>query len=211
MSPSPSFLILTVASLGPIAMTGCGTRSSKTAVSSEDGAVNGESDAATRPATFISCATDEECPQVGDLCQACFDGGIVCASSRCINGGCQEYPLDPTVCPGPVSAPCFRKACGNACQQCSTSDGSCYPGICNSFGACKAQVPDCSASDRPCTPSDAIGIGDCNAIFGWAWDGSGCVPVVGCVCHGSDCVDLAGNFVLCAGQRRCFRDAGVEM
>jgi hypothetical protein len=210
------------------------------------------SDQSAHAATFIACQSDDDCPQPARVCQACFDGGEVCARSQCgspfglefVDGEWKTVVCNgvacparrcvdsPGWCPGSESDPCAGKSCGDACQQCNTADGGCYAGTCNARGACKASVPDCSSDSRQqlaasCSQtSDAVGTGDCNYLFGFAWTGSACEPVVGCSCVGSDCYHLfsiycaelagcipAGEDASCAAHipNTCFRlDAGTE-
>lgn len=187
--------------------------------------------ASPQPVTFVACQTDQDCPQPEPApCQLCFDGGTVCARSQCGNGdgvmfadgrwqvvSCQGSACpprqcvdSPAWCPGPLSDPCANKSCGDACEQCNTADGGCYPGTCNFRGACRAAAPTCSP-DRAqrlaedCRATDAIGIGDCNYLFGWSWGASGCTPVVGCSCQGSDCSKVFSNLFSpdCAGLSAC--------
>jgi hypothetical protein len=156
----------------------------------------------------LRCALSSDCPQPSaQYCVPCFEGGVTCARSECVGGSCQGLP--PT-CPGPITNPCAYKSCGDPCQQCSTSDGGCYPGSCSWFGSCKAAVPVCSmGATRGCAPSDAVGVGDCNYFLGWGWDGSKCLGVVGCLCQGSDCGMLLGSYDDCHTTfSLCSRDAG---
>jgi hypothetical protein len=65
-----------------------------------------------------------------------------------------------------------------------------------------------------CTQESAQGaIGEnaplsgCSTLLGWAWDGSKCIPVVGCICEGSDCSNLSGDLSTCsAAHAHCFSD-----
>lgn len=155
----------------------------------------------------MPCRTDSDCPQPSEqYCLPCFEGGVSCAHSQCDNGVCQGQAAGN--CPGPINDPCASKSCGDACQQCSTADGGCYPGTCNWLGACKSSTPICSPSaPRGCAVSDAVGVGDCNDFLGWAWDGTACIAVVGCLCQGSDCgtllvssFDCVSTFLPCGGD-----------
>ncbi len=148
-------------------------------------------------ADSTTCLRDSDCPQpAGNYCIPCFEVGVSCASTRCMSGQCIGVAAD---CPGPLTDPCASRTCGDACQQCSTVDGGCYPGLCDWFGACKARTPTCSIdAGRGCSAMDASGVGDCNDPFGWAWDGIKCVAVVGCECVGSDCGELLPDSSTCA-------------
>jgi hypothetical protein len=141
------------------------------------------------------CRTDSDCIQPSQqFCVPCFEGGVSCASTQCVNGNCTGFAAN-WGCSGPVTDPCAEKSCGDSCQQCSTPDGGCYSGVCTWFNLCKADtVPVCTVTaTRGCAPTDATGLGDCNDFLGWAWDGSKCVALAGCLCQGSDCSDLLGG------------------
>ena len=43
-------------------------------------------------------------------------------------------------------------------------------------------LPACCAQS-----TQANGVGACERLFGWAWVGDGCEPIVGCECEGPDC------------------------
>jgi hypothetical protein len=173
-------------------------------------------DASSAPPTVIPCRQDFDCPQPGNYCEPCFDGGVSCANSRCTDGGCVDVPAS---CPGPISEPCFGKSCGETCEQCSISDGGCYSGTCDYLGrACRALAPRCSFDGgvptteqvQGCTAFDAVAAGYCNHVFGWAWNGLKCVPIVGCLCEGSDCGYLLDYFT-CLIFESCPHDGGPEM
>jgi hypothetical protein len=168
-------------------------------VSSEDSSDDlGEKDATA------ACTTNQDCPQgaFAGICVQCVDGGVSCASAQCVAGSCQGIP--PPVCVfGSHDNPCAQKGCGDPCVQCNTQDGVCYPGSCNYLDACKAAPSTCPSPTNPnpgygCAAFDAVGVGDCNHLLGFAWDGLECVPVVGCVCRGSDCPDLITRSGDCA-------------
>jgi hypothetical protein len=210
-----------------LVMVGCGSIQG-------DGSPQPVTFAGTDTATFIACRTDDDCPQPEHVCQSCFDGTMVCARSQCGNGdgvtlvdgrwqidSCSGVACPPRHCvdspgwcPGPVSDPCANKSCGDVCEQCNTPDGGCYLGTCNFRGACRAAAPNCSPDvgqrlAEDCRATDAVGIGDCNYLFGWSWEASGCVPVVGCSCQGSDCSKMFKNLFspYCAGLSACPRPA----
>jgi hypothetical protein len=158
----------------------------------------------------LPCRADSDCPQpAASYCVPCFEGGMDCARSQCINGVCVGVPGGRS-CPGPITNPCAYKMCGNSCQQCSTSEGGCYPGVCNWFGACKAAIPICSIhASRGCAPSDALGVGDCNDFLGFGWDGTKCIAIVGCLCQGSDCGTLLSAQFDCYGVfLPCMQEGG---
>jgi hypothetical protein len=169
-----------------------------------DGASGDEQ--ASQPGTDggTPCSVDSDCTQPSDqYCVPCFDGGTDCSRIVCVGGSCTGHPAN---CPGPTTNPCAYKQCGDSCEQCATADGGCYPGTCNWFNECKAETPVCSISATyGCAPSDAVGVGDCNDFLGWGWNGGNCVPVVGCMCQGSDCTglttasasDCLGNYFMC--------------
>jgi hypothetical protein len=168
-------------------------------------------DGSVVPAGFTLCQSNDDCPQVQDYCQVCVDGGKVCASSLCIEGGCQDTPA---ACPKtPVCA------CGGDCMRCGTVDdgGGCVPGTCDFVYRCKTTIPAGQKCTGPsvgdpidCAAQIAVGVGDCNSILGWAWDGTRCIPVVGCLCLGQDCPDLLGAEYYCkyAFAYVCVGDAG---
>jgi hypothetical protein len=186
------------------------TAGSETASDNNDDSSTGSgSDASMDAQGPGSCATDSDCVQpAAQYCDPCFEGGVSCGRTACIDGTCQYEPPD---CPGPVGNPCASKMCGDPCQQCSTLDGGCYPGTCDWLGACKTTVPVCSASAQTSCDVDAVGIGDCNHVLGWSWDGSKCVAVVGCDCRGSDCGDLLPDSDDCIAEFRftCNGDSGT--
>ncbi len=66
----------------------------------------------------------------------------------------------------------------------------------SSPGECLAAHETC-----PCAPQDAQGVGACEAILGYAWDGSQCNAVVGCSCTGADC-DEIGTLAECLAEHR---------
>src|SRR4030081_877267 len=55
------------------------------------------------PVTVTLCKADNDCPQFGSYCDPCSDGGVACASSRCIDGGCRD---SPAFCPDRRVHPC---------------------------------------------------------------------------------------------------------
>jgi hypothetical protein len=165
------------------------------------------------PVTFEACATDEDCPSVGHFCEPCSDGGASCATVQCVDGGCRETA---GFCAG--NHPCWTKQCGDDCEQCDLADGGCYFGSCDYFRGCKTSAPGCGDPYKGGTPLgflplDARAVGDCNVIVGWAWNGSGCVPLVGCVCQGNDCYDshLEDAFLCEEAFAGCARDAADGM
>lgn len=186
---------------------GSGPDSTADGVSDDSGAIDQEPPPAEGGSA--TCRTDIDCQQPSQqFCVPCFEGGVSCATSRCIDDSCEG--LAPQ-CSGPLTDPCAYKACGDPCQQCSTSDGGCYPGVCTWFGQCKAATnPVCDVTATlGCGPTDAIGLGDCNIFLGWGWDGSKCIAVVGCLCQGSDCVSLVGAEMSdCLGAYSGCRDGG---
>jgi hypothetical protein len=69
------------------------------------------------------------------------------------------------------------------------ADAGCPTGVCGGDSG--------STSPVICTAQDAVGMSGsgfsspvCNTVLGWAWDGSQCVPIIGCSCHGSACGSL---------------------
>jgi hypothetical protein len=61
----------------------------------------------------------------------------------------------------------------------------------------------CELGD-PCEPDDAIGVGPCEAIVGWAWNGTECVGLNGCGCEGLDCDEVLLDHDLCeAAHAEC--------
>ena len=185
---------------------GCGGRAGSTANSNggqEAGSRQSDIDAFAfseeggESAPPAACVTDNDCSQPAEqFCDPCFDGGEVCASFHCVSGTCVGTAAN---CGGPLSNPCAGIACGGACTQCDTLDGGCYSGTCNWFNECKSAAnPVCSiTATRSCTPTDGAGIGDCDIPLGWAWDGSKCIAVVGCICRGGDCGTLLPDSQTC--------------
>jgi hypothetical protein len=115
------------------------------------------------------------------------------AAAAAGTGGAGSFPVSPCV----NSLPC-----GNACTQCNTLDGSCYAGTCDVIGDCTTRDPRCGGPKRTCEPTDAQGTSDvrstpCQKVFGWAWDGSKCIAVVGCNCVGSQCSSLMKDEFTC--------------
>ncbi len=187
---------------------GSETSSGTASGSNDDSSTVRSSDASLEVQGPGSCAAESECVQpMGQYCQPCFDGGPSCGRTKCVEGTCQYIPPS---CPGPVGNPCASKMCGDPCEQCSTLDGGCYPATCDWLGACKTDVPVCTVFARRSCVVDAIPIGDCNYVFGWWWDGSKCVAVVGCDCRGGDCGDLLQSSFDCIGEFRstCDTDSG---
>ena len=179
--------------IGSIVGCGGGTRNSPSedAGASTDvndvGASADVEDSSTGLDSAQSCQDDSDCMQLAErFCLECYVGGTICAAARCINARCQSIPA---WCDGPLTAPCERKHCGDDCEQCWTVDGGCYQGTCNWQGSCKPVAVDCSVdAGSICAPQDAVAVGDCNALLGFAWDGSKCNSLVGCTCKGSDCL-----------------------
>jgi hypothetical protein len=162
----------------------------------------------------ISCRSSKDCPQkaFSSLCIHCLDGSLECASSQCDGGFCEGVAASESCQEGPYDDPCRETACGAACEQCNNIDGGCYPGFCNIFGDCKRTEGSCPSQiptfPETCTAFDALGIGDCSRLFGWAWNGSKCVAIVGCVCRGSDCPGLFLDPGLCLSfDELCSPDA----
>lgn len=119
------------------------------------------------------------------------DGGTVGFVAG--GSGASSFPTSPCIQP-------FQ--CGDACSQCNTLDGSCYPGTCDVIGDCTTRDPRCGGPERTCEPTDAQGTSDvrsppCQKVFGWAWDGDKCVAVVGCQCIGSQCSSLMKDDQTC--------------
>jgi hypothetical protein len=65
---------------------------------------------------------------------------------------------------------------------------------------------------RTCTPTNAsspasgggFGAPECTTVFGWGWDGSKCVAIVGCECVGDECATLLPARSACvAAYGRC--------
>lgn len=171
-------------------LAGCGTA---VTVGPTDASGAQSHDAHSHPVTFVSCQTDQDCPRFDHYCQSCPDGGSSCASSQCIDGGCEDRAA---FCP---TYACLG-SCGVKCTQCNPADGGCRAGRCDYFSRCVTGDPYCATADSgraSCARTDAVAIGDCNAILGWGWDGSKCIPLVGCACQGIDCGNLIGSEVRC--------------
>lgn len=166
-------------------------------------------------AVGASCRSNDDCSQQGFsvLCLQCADGGRSCSSSQCGDAGvCQG--VGPRTCD--VLNTC--QSCGATCQTCNTVDGGCYSGFCDVYGGCRPSRESCPGAIPAPSPTivgcgafDARGVGDCDSVFGWAWDGSKCVAVVGCVCEGSDCqiVGLLEPFFCEAFISGCLGDAST--
>jgi hypothetical protein len=76
---------------------------------------------------------------------------------------------------------------------------------------------------RPCVPTTAMGVYNpppgptpvnadwsygCQLVFGWGWDGTECIPIVGCQCQGVDCSDLLPRSSTCkAAYAHCLADS----
>ncbi|AKF11564.1 hypothetical protein [Sandaracinus amylolyticus] len=126
-------------------------------------------------ATFAACV--RRCGGIaGDACTASefcdFPDPHACGGSDEI-GTCRERP---TVCP-----PVIHEVCG--------CDGQTYQSDCDAFGQgtdVDYEGP-CVAS---CEAQDARGTGDCDAVLGWAWNGTACRSVSGCECVGPDCSSI---------------------
>jgi hypothetical protein len=69
-----------------------------------------------------------------------------------------------------------------------------------SLGHCRIAYQSCPPT---CVPMDARGVGPCDAVLGYAWNGSRCVSISGCECEGSDCERLASLEVCEAAHARC--------
>jgi hypothetical protein len=87
--------------------------------------------------------------------------------------------------------------------QCGPGDGGCVNGVCT-FSGCA--VPDGASvkcitslvgSPPGCQAMDAIAVGDCNTLLDWSWNGSKCIPLVGCACQGRDCYNNLDDLFTC--------------
>jgi hypothetical protein len=85
---------------------------------------------------------------------------------------------------------------------CAPDESQCPPPPCDDTDpACPP--PPCSPGDPECPPiaiCDPMPVevqGDCDLFWGWAWNGSACVPLSGCECQG-DCALLYGDPDACA-------------
>ena len=135
----------------------------------------------------VQCAADTEC--TANQCESCKDAPGGCPLGSCVMGYC-FYPSCAII------DACAGKSCGDPCKACYSADGSCSDGFCDRWGDCKSENMSCQMdAPRPCSPTDAAGSGyvngkTCNQVLGWGWNGSKCIPVVGCTCSGSDCRSL---------------------
>jgi hypothetical protein len=66
----------------------------------------------------------------------------------------------------------------------------------DSGDACAAAHADCPPPSN-CPPQEAKGEGACDLFLGWVWNGSMCIPLSGCSCIGSDCVNLSDSPEVC--------------
>lgn len=141
------------------------------------------------PEVTAACVSYMDCEPLH--CASCDQAPGGCPPSDCVDGQC----FHPTC--SALDA-CAGKSCGDACSACYALDGDCtpQPGFCDRWGDCKESESSCDPNEpRPCTPLDARGAGfvsgkTCNVVQGWGWGGEECVPVVGCICEGSDCRSL---------------------
>ena len=156
----------------------------------------GASSAAGDASYAWACETYHDCPPAD--CASCANTPGGCPPSNCVMGQCFHDSC------ASIDA-CYGKMCGDACQACYGDDGVCTAGTCDRFGDCTARGNSCDTfAPLPCDPHDARGAGfvngkTCNNILGWAWGGTKCVPVVGCVCAGSDCRSLLQTETDCSG------------
>jgi hypothetical protein len=78
----------------------------------------------------------------------------------------------------------------NGCEYlsgCSCKGSDCSHPFEN-IAECEAQYSQCGGT---CDAQDAHGEGPCDQFFGFAFNGSSCVPVSGCECIGNDCDSLS--------------------
>jgi hypothetical protein len=117
-----------------------------------------------------------------------------------VAGTCNEAGA----CGGKSSGTCW---CDDLCSQygdcCSDAAEVCLVDECEADGSgchdgmvCNQSSPN-NCVDDPCAPQDAAGQGSCEAFFGYAWDGTGCVGISGCSCSGSDCGNLTFDQAAC--------------
>ncbi len=148
------------------------------------------------------CPPPRECGP--DMCfgtQVCCPGcpgqpPVGCADSM---DACPMPACPPTDCGGETCAPGTRccPGCPDAPPLGCIPEGTSCPRL------------DCSGT---CDAMQARGQGSCERLIGVMWDGSRCVPLVGCACTGPDCTNLFTDVPSC--ERRylaqgCIRDCRV--
>jgi len=123
-----------------------------------------------------TCASDQDCPELGAPCTMCPDGTASCPTSACVNGQC-EVSFSPC---GEYD-PCAGKVCGEGCTICDPNDPTCVgPAVemyCDEVGSCGMAFPTCSGgecnADQDCPQIGA----PCSTCP----DGTQSCPTVACV------------------------------
>lgn len=135
------------------------------------------------------CPCDElECDALDAGGPAAICGGFVGAT--CDSGQFCDY-ADPHSCGGAdETGVCQPRpiACTRLFDPHCGCDGATYSNACvaHAAGVDTAYRGECAT--RPeCVPDDARGEGLCDAIVGYAWDGTSCRWLSGCGCVGRDC------------------------
>lgn len=164
-----------------------------------------------------------ECPGPPSGCiwdgTPCPCSHLSCAPVRCGREVCVEgtYCCNAScnLC-APPGADCLDVECPPDCSamdahsegRCSLTPGfawdgsACRPLSCRCVGTecdaifateaeCLAVFGACPPTD--CSPDDARGGGGCAAVLGSAFGPSGCFPISGCECVGTDCVSVVGR------------------
>ena len=127
-----------------------------------------------------------------------------CSAPNCGGIPCTKDTDCPTA--GPDAGPWF---CFGFCQQadvsCSgTPCGSrCPGGFRDAEHRCQPNPPADCPGGPPCTPYDARGTPNCQTLWGFTWDGTKCVAIVGCECVGADCATLVRDQDTCVADFQC--------
>lgn len=141
------------------------------------------------------CASLSGCSCSGKDCTKLYSGIGACEKARlnCICDAMDVKGAGGTGC-GTLGVYWNGKACVDLVA-CSCTGSECK----YLFKGTSAKAK-CDAHHKRCTckPLDAKGTAGCTKQLGYTWDGSTCVPLVGCSCVGSDCTLATGlTFTLC--------------
>lgn len=76
-------------------------------------------------------------------------------------------------------------------------DGETYPSQCAAFMDGVSTLSEGACVTSGCEAQEVVGVGDGTTSFGFAFDGTECVEVVGTLCGGGDCSDLFPEKIEC--------------
>lgn len=101
---------------------------------------------------------------------------------------------------GPVTCASDQVCCNESCGICAAPDEGCIAIACTLDAGLPPRdaAPWIDVSEAPCAAIDARGVGDCDAVLGWAWNGSDCATIGGCSCAGRDCGSVSSSRAECS-------------